>query len=322
MTSRQNEKNSEVKKAEIRRDYIQDKYVIIAPKRIKRPHDALAGAAGVFAKGISRSCVFCQESIEKEKILYVWPARRKWKIVVVQNLFPAISIRNPKAYGVQEVVIETRDPTTQLEDMPVSHIAEVIHTYALRTKIISENPKIQYILIFKNSGGPAGATIRHSHSQIFATDFVPPHLLDKSLRVNEYRVRRGRCVYCDTIKRERRGPRHVFEDKNVISFTPYASMHNYEVWILPKRHIDNVTELNASERRSLAGVLKSLLKKISLLGLPYNYYFHQVISDKDQHLYMKITPRGSVWAGVEIGSGVIINPVPPEDAAAYYREPM
>lgn len=71
---------------------------------------------------------------------------------------------------------------------------------------------------------------------------------------------------------------------------------------------------------SFAKFLKKILKKIDLLGLPYNYYFHQVINDEDQHLYMKITPRGSVWAGVEIGSGLIINPVSPEEAAKFYRK--
>ena len=112
----------------------------------------------------------------------------------------------------------------------------------------------------------------------------------------------------------------VVEDKHVIAFTPYASIHNYEIWIMPKRHLDNMTVLNNTERISFAKILKKILLKVEELGLPYNYYFHQVINDEDQHLYMKITPRGSVWAGVEIGSGVIINSVSPEDAAEFYRE--
>jgi UDPglucose--hexose-1-phosphate uridylyltransferase len=66
--------------------------------------------------------------------------------------------------------------------------------------------------------------------------------------------------------------------------------------------------------------MKRLLGGIVKLKLPYNYYFHQLVHDEDQHLYMKITPRGSVWAGLEIGSGLIINPVPPEEAAEYYRQ--
>jgi len=97
-------------------------------------------------------------------------------------------------------------------------------------------------------------------------------------------------------------------------------MHNYEIWLMPKRHIDNITLLTPAERLSFAKILKKILVKINQLGLPYNYYFHQVINDEDQHLYMKITPRGSIWAGVEIGSGLIINPISPEVAAKFYRQ--
>ena len=109
-------------------------------------------------------------------------------------------------------------------------------------------------------------------------------------------------------------------EDQVIAFTPYASIHNYELWILPKRHLDNITALSAKERARWAKVMERALKAIGELGLSYNYYFHQVIYDRDQHFYMKITPRRGVWAGVEIGSGIIINPTPPEDAAAFYRK--
>ena len=176
------------------------------------------------------------------------------------------------------------------------------------------------MLIFKNDGGKAGASIEHAHSQIFATSFLPPHLMDKSQKVQKYKLQHGACIYCETINKERKGPRLVWEDKNVIAFTPYASIHNYEVWIMPKRHLDNITLLKDAERESFAKVLKKILLKIDGLKLPYNYYFHQVVNDEDQHLYMKVTPRKAVWAGVEIGSGIFINTVTPEKAAAYYRE--
>src|SRR3990172_4434141 len=301
-------------KSEIRKDYIQEKYVIIAPKRGLRSRD-LAKEAG-HEKPSNITCVFCPANIDASPALRVLGSRRKnWLIKVVKNKFPAVSTNNPRAYGLQEVVIETPDHRRELEDLPISRIAALLKIYAERTIEISKNKRIQYILIFKNDGGRAGASLHHAHSQIFATEFLPPHLFDKSIKMLEYKLKHGRCVYCDVINKEQRGPRLVWEDKNVVAFTPYASMHNYEVWILPKRHLDNITELNDAERKSWAIILKRLLKKISALNLPYNYYFHEVIFDTNQHLYMKITPRGSVWAGVEIGSGIIINPIAPEDAA-------
>lgn len=307
-------------KSEIRKDYIQEKYVIISPRRGKRP-----GAQFIehptHGTVSTKKCVFCPSNLDKEKFLLQVgdSAKGKWQIKVVPNKFPAVSTDNNKAYGVQELVVETPEHEVPLEDLSNDQIAKVLEVYAARTRVISENRRIQYLLIFKNLGGRAGATVRHSHSQIFATEFVPPQLFDKSQRVQAYKLRTGRCVYCDVIGKERKSPRRISDDGLTVAFAPYASMHNYEVWILPARHLDNITDLTDEERLSFARTLKRILQKLKKLGLPYNYYFHQVVRDEDQHLYMKITPRGSVWAGVEIGSGVIINPVPPEDAARFYR---
>ncbi|MFA6410044.1 MAG: galactose-1-phosphate uridylyltransferase [Candidatus Buchananbacteria bacterium] len=312
-----------MQKPEIRKDYIQEKYVIIAPRRNKRPHDTERPER--LGKAKKEECVFCPERIDKlsKVLMTVKETKEKkepWAIKVINNKFPSVSTNNPKAYGQQEVIVETPDHVKEIEDLSVKRIAEIFRVYAERTRKISKDEKIDYILIFKNNGGAAGASLQHAHSQIFATSFLPPHLKDKALRVQSYNLTHGRCVYCDVIKKERKGPRLVFEDKNAIAFCPWAPMHNYEIWLMPKRHIDNITDLNPAERLSLAKFLQKILKKINQLNLPYNYYFHQVIHDNDQHLYLKITPRGSIWAGVEIGSGLIINPVSPEDAAKFYRQ--
>jgi UDPglucose--hexose-1-phosphate uridylyltransferase len=305
-------------KSEFRKDYIQEKYVIIAPRRIRRPNDVRVPVDQT-TKQFDDACQFCPGHLKGDKLLYHLGPAKNWRIATKANKYPVVTLNNPKAYGQQEVVIETPDHLRELEDLPAEHLAELLTTYAERTKAITKNKKIEYILIFKNNGGTAGASLQHSHSQIFATNFLPPHLADKSQRQQAYKLQKGTCVYCDVIKKEKKGPRFVWQDKNIIAFTPYASMFNYEIWIMPKRHIDNITLLTAEEKLSWAKILKHSLKKISLLNLPYNYYFHQVIHDEDQHLYMKIVPRGSVWAGVEIGSGLIINPIAPEEAAKFYR---
>ncbi len=312
-----------MQKSEIRRDYIQEKYVIIAPKRGNRPHDVEKPPLGQTLK--DKGCVFCPKKVDQSgKILTTINSTKErgepWAIKVLANKFPSVSTNNPRAYGRQEVIIETPNHLAEIEDLSVSRIAEILKIYADRTKAISRDKKIEYILIFKNDGGAAGASLRHSHSQIFATEFMPPHIKDKSQRVAAYKIEKNSCVYCDVIKKERKRSRRVFEDKNMIAFCPWAPMHNYEIWLMPKRHLHNITMLTSAERLSFAKFLKKVLKKIDQLGLPYNYYFHQVVHDQDQHLYMKITPRGSVWAGVEIGSGLIINPISPEDAAKFYRQ--
>jgi len=308
-----------MRKSEVRKDYIQDKYVIIAPRRNKRPHDSSQNVPQHPEHTVTNS-VFSRTSLKDKKSLLTIGPEKNWYLKVIPNKFPAVSLNNPKAYGRQEVVIETADPNIHMDQMSQVQIERILESYALRTKDISKNKKIEYILIFKNNGGTAGATLHHSHSQIFATDFIPPHLFDKSQKQQAYKLKTGRCVYCDVIKKESRGPRLVYRDKHVIAFTPYASMYNYEIWIMPILHHDNITDLKTVEIASWARILKHILQRIDKLHLPYNYYFHQVINDNDQHLYMKIAPRGSVWAGVEIGSGLVINPIDPDEAAKHYRQ--
>lgn len=309
-------------KSEVRKDYIQDKYVIIAPRRLARPHgrDVNFDSVQLNQSVKKEDCVFCPPRLKLTGALLVIGGKKNWQIVVLKNKYPAVSLDNPKAYGTQEVVVETPDHNLQLEDLPLKQIDQILEVYAIRTKSLMANSKLEYILIFKNNGGRAGASLQHAHSQIFATGFIPPHLLDKSQRVQAYKLKTGRCVYCDVIKEESKGPRKVYEDDHVIAFTPYASLYNYEIWLMPKRHLDNVTNLSPQERASTALVLQRIVKKVVRdLHLSYNYYFHQVVHDEDQHLYIKITPRGSAWAGVEIGSGVVVNPVSPEEAAKFYR---
>lgn len=307
-----------MRQSEIRKDPIVDRYVIIAPRRGKRPVETREDEAAMTV--VPASCVFCPANVDRQRSLFrVGPARGRWLVKVVANKFPAVSLDNPRAYGAQEVIIETPHHSKQLDDLPVAHVVHVLDTYAQRTRVVTKLPKISYVLIFKNSGGSAGASIQHSHSQLFATNFVPPQLARRSEYALAYRLRTGRCAYCDMIRAEEKSPRKIFANKHISVFAPFASANNYEVWILPRRHLDNITQLSPVERTALAVQLKRVLHKISDLHLSYNYYFHQVIGDEDQHLYLKIRPRGTVWAGVEIGSGVIINPMPPEDAAAYFR---
>ncbi|MFH1111789.1 MAG: DUF4931 domain-containing protein [Patescibacteria group bacterium] len=308
-------------KSEIRKDYIQDKYVIIAPYRSQRPHyyDPINYDLSSYGqKATEQDCVFCTLNVRKAKLLV--GSKSNWQIAVVPNKYPAVALNNPKAYGQQEVVVETPNHNLHIEDFSPKHLVKILQTYVARTRSIMKNSKIEYILIFKNNGGRAGASILHSHSQIFATSFLPPHLADKSQATQAYKLKTGCCVYCDVINKEIKGPRCVYVDTYTIAFAPYASMYNYELWIMPRRHLDNITNLTSLEQKSFAIMLQQAVTKIShALHLPYNYYFHQVVHDEDQHLYLKITPRGTPWAGVEIGSGLIINPIAPEQAAKFYR---
>lgn len=304
-------------KSEIREDYIHDRFVIVAPKRTQRPHDIIEHKE-IPVK--SKDCPFCQEvKYPSQRALYQTGPEKSWEIKVIKNIFPIVSNDNPKAYGYHEIVIETPHHNKELAEFGEGHIVRLLGAYAHRIKVLTKDKKIVYILIFKNHGGKAGASLVHAHSQIFATSFIPPHIIDKLTRAENYRIKYGACYYCQLIKKEMKSPRRIYHDRYIAAFTPYASTYNYEAWIFPKRHVDNLTQLHYEELKSLAKVAKKIITKINKLGLPYNYYLHHAVTDKNEHFYLRICPRKDVWAGIELSSRLIVNTVPPEESAKFYR---
>lgn len=302
-------------KSEIRKDYFLDKYVLISPGRGKRPLDLKEKTVIKEQAG----CVFCTEKIVKNKIIASVGEKENWQIAAVHNIFPAVTLDNPKAYGSQEVIIETPHHDLELGELSVGQIEKLLKFYAARTAVLSKIKSIDYVLIFKNSGAKAGASRIHSHSQIFATKILPPDILKELTEAKSYQSENGSCPYCDIIKKEERSSRRIYKDKQVVAFAPYASEQHFEAWIYTRRHLDNITRLTEAEFSSFAKALKQILHKLHGLGLDYNFFMHQVVSDTGQHFYLKIQPRDNIWGGVELGSGLIINSVSPEEAAKFYR---
>ena len=140
-----------MKKSEIRKDYIQDKYVIIAPMRNKRPHDI----ERQHIKKITREvCSFCPKNIDHQNTILTIGTEKDWQIKVIANKYPAVTLDNPKAYGTQEVVVETPEHVPEMEDLSVDHIATILEVYAMRTKVISENKKNE---VGRNDPCPCGS---------------------------------------------------------------------------------------------------------------------------------------------------------------------
>ncbi len=303
--------------SEIREDYVHDRQVIIAPGRARRPHDINREQTKSVAQ---KADTFSPANLKNVHAIMTVGGQKNWRIKVLRNIYPVVSADNPKAYGYQEVVVETPRYGVELSTLPVSHLTELLRVYGRRIKVLQRDQKIRYILIFKNNGGVAGASINHAHSQIFASQYVPPHIITRRERAEGYRIEHNRDYYSDLLLREENGPRWIASGKYVCALTPYASLYNYEAWIMPWRRVDNVSLLNDGELKEMAHYLKTILTRVGQEGLPYNYYLHQVVGDKREHMYLRIAPRRDVWAGVELGSRLVVNTVTPEEAAVFYRQ--
>lgn len=304
--------------SEIRKDYFLNKYVIITPVRAKRPRQVKA----VHFLGKGKNCPFCPDKVEKNLIIkkYSFLQKQPWSIMVLRNKYPVVSLNNPQSYGQHEVIVETPNHHQELSQLSLKKIENLLNVYQDRTRELSKVPKINYILIFKNEGGKSGASLSHAHSQIFSSQILPPNLAEEFKYMRQYQKKHGACPYCDIIKKEEKGPRRIYADKEIVAIAPYASAYHYESWIFPRRHLDNITDLNQNETNILAKVLKKILRKIYNLNLSYNFFLHQVISETNQHFYLKIQPREAVWGGVELGSGLVVNSLAPEKAAAFLRK--
>jgi UDPglucose--hexose-1-phosphate uridylyltransferase len=302
-------------RSQIRRSYLGDKVVIITPGRQLRPRDIVSKMK---SGKPDKECPFCPELLKRDNTIVDRLGRSGHQVISLKNLFPALTPDNPEAYGFQEVIVDVPDHGRDLADFSESEIINLLNMYARRSQALAKLPKINYILCFKNQGAAAGASLAHAHSQVFASAITPPDLKKEARLAGAYCQKSHSCVYCDILKKEARSERLIFSDRYIVAFAPFASEYHYEAWIFPRRHIDNITLASANELQSLARALKLIAGKLKVLDLPFNYFLHNVISNNNQHLYIKIQPRDNIRAGVELGSGFIINSVPPETAAEFY----
>ena len=332
---------------EIRRDYVIDsEWVVISPERNMRPSDFKVNPAQ--SSGTSK-CPFCpgHESMTPPEILaYREDGERDgegWWIRVIPNKYPALRIegdldyresgiiRSMNGVGAHEVIIETPEHDVKPYELPDRQMHEIIRAYIDRYIDLTKDKRFKYILIFKNYGKDAGASLSHPHSQLIATPMIPPNIAEELEGAKKYYIRsNGKCIYDEIIRKEKEiGERVVLESDNYIVICPYASRFPFEMWLLPKFHEARFEKIALNDEFvwELGRVLKETLRKLfaTIPDVPFNYYIHtSPINTKNEyryyHWHMEIMPRLSKPAGFEWGTGFYINPMPPERAAEILRE--
>ena len=325
--------------SELRKDPTIGRWVIIASERGKRPTDFLTVVEekkdnfSPFAAG--------NESMTPPEIVAIRPTNTPkdtpgWTLRVVPNKYPALRVEgelNPRGEGIydvmngigaHEVIIETPDPDKSLVDLDISAIHNVIRTYKGRILDLKKDLRLKYILIFKNHGHLAGATVRHSHSQLIATPVVPKRVVEEIRGARAYYDLKERCIFCDIIRQEmKENIRIAYEEEHFIAIEPFAARVPFETWILPKKHASHFETLDDNGMRHLALMLKAVLKKLNgaLQSPPFNYVIHTTPLREEAlpyyHWHIEIMPKLTNVAGFEWGSGFYINPTSPEDAAEF-----
>jgi len=327
---------------ELRKDPITGRWVIIATDRAKRPSDFIRQPVPVATTG---NCPFDSGNESKtppEILAYRTFGGRDqpgWRVRVVANKFPVLGIEGDlnrqgegmydkmNGIGAHEIIIETPDHGASLSDMSDRQIEEVLWAFRDRINDLKKDRRFRYILVFKNRGEAAGASLEHPHSQLIALPVVPKRVLEEVDACKQFYDLKERCIFCDIIRYESSvGVRLVTETDRFIALEPYAPRFPFETWILPKSHASHIEDADAATLQGFASVLRSIMRKIdkTLERPAFNFVVHtapvQEAPLPHYHWHLEIIPKLTKVAGFEWGTGFYINPTPPEESARFLRE--
>jgi UDPglucose--hexose-1-phosphate uridylyltransferase len=327
---------------ELRKDPVTGRWVIISTERRKRPTDFRLERSSVLG---SEYCPFCEgrEDMTPPEVLAFRnhggaPNSPGWDLRVVPNKFPALQVEGNldregeglfdrmNGIGAHEVIIETPDHAKTLATMSEPEIERVLWAYRERIVDLKRDIRFRYILIFKNHGAPAGATLEHSHSQLIALPIVPDFVREELEGAKRHYAAKERCVFCDIIRQETTaGRRVIHENADIVALAPYAPRFPFETWLLPRTHGARFEDAPRQAYESLARMLKAVLQRMNrTLEMPsYNLIIHSAPFSEPAtdyyHWHVELIPKLTRTAGFEWGTGFYINPTSPEEAAQVLR---
>jgi UDPglucose--hexose-1-phosphate uridylyltransferase len=334
---------------ELRQDPVTREWVIIATERAKRPSEFQGQGSTTRAVCLLSqrdTCPFCEGNEDKtpaEITAYrkpgTAPNTRGWWVRVVPNRFPALKIegrierreadgffRMMDGVGAHEVVIETPEHCDTIGAIEDRQAEEILQMCLDRFLDLKKDPRMENVTCFRNRGNLAGASLLHPHSQLIATPMVPNLLRRRLEMAFRYYDDHGKCVYCEALQKELAdGRRVVFTNNEYVAFEPFASRVPFETWIVPRDHRSAFEGISRDQcktlGRTLNGVLGIMFRKLN--DPDYNYVIRTEPLREDHSSYfhwsLHILPRLTTSAGFEMGSGMFINPMPPEAAAEFLR---
>ncbi|MBI1345813.1 galactose-1-phosphate uridylyltransferase [bacterium] len=329
--------------SELRRDPWVDRWVIMAPERADRPQPKSitaewpdASADDPFAEGREAETPGELLALRTSGTL---PDQPGWRVRVVPNKYPAVraeqsgtpategQYQSMPGIGAHEVIIECPQFETCLSRLSLSHVQEVVWTYRERLRFHRQQAKLAHILIFKNKGRAAGATLAHTHSQLMGTPWVPSLVQQEVATSIQYWHQHQRQLWTDLLQQELAvGQRVVTVGEHFVVLCPYASRFPFETRIIPRTTESCFTRASETEIQELAELLRSTLAVMTRLHptLAYNLILHTIpLSEQETagfRWHLEILPRIGQTAGFEWGGGCYINTVAPETAATCLQD--
>ncbi|GMR19611.1 MAG: galactose-1-phosphate uridylyltransferase [Gammaproteobacteria bacterium] len=335
--------------------------VLVATARGMRPKKAEEPAPRDTRQHVE-TCPFCRgnESMTPPEIA-AYPADDDWQIRIVENLYPVLGDdrQNPNfsfglqqtidGYGRHEVIIDNAGHGVAIHEMEQAHLAMLFNAYRERMiQLYASDERLRYVLVFKNFGPAAGASIPHTHSQIIATPVIPENVQAEVMNSRSYFQKHNHCIFCSLIdealtfeatiydresgeiRRKIDVGQYIIErTEKFIAIKPFASRYEWEVHILPLHHGADFLHTAKEDMDDLALIMRRTMARLDAVlgGAQYNYFLHSLPHASDckeceasYHWHLEICPRTSIPTGFELGSGLFVNTLSPEDAAQQLRQ--
>jgi UDPglucose--hexose-1-phosphate uridylyltransferase len=324
---------------ELRLNMISREWVIIAREKSKKPEEFIGAREKKRHPEFVETCPFCRGNEAKTPDeRFRIPDGSTWKVRVVLNKFSVLSKDGDRSrtrtgikqsingVGTHEVIIESTAHNLTTATMTVEQIQYVIQTYKNRFLEAYRDPRIEHVVIFKNSGAVSGTAIDHPLSQLVGIPITPHQVRTRIEAAMRFFDDTGECLQCRTIGDELSdGSRVLMDTDHFVSFVPYAAVSPFHIWVFPKRHSGAFSDISADEALDLARHMKTVLAKVhyGLANPDFNYIIKSGkpshAASEYMHWYLTIIPRIAMTSGFELGSGIFINPLVPEISADFLR---
>ena len=242
-----------------------------------------------------------------------------------------------RSLGAHEVIVEGTDHDAILSNVSDDHVVSLLRCWAMRISDLKNDVRFRYITVFRNRGTLAGQQIRHPHSELTATTFIPRRIVYELRAAQEYYKMKERCVLCDIAQQEeQQGVRVVDLTSRYLAVCPFASRVPYEIWILPRYHHPNFETdvLRHPDQGELAGILKRTLARLDQVTQDYHLVLHTSPNtnsrtelgsywstlDHDYHWHIEILPIAEKTSKSYSIKEVYYCSLTPEESAAHLRD--
>ncbi len=284
------------------RDYLLGTPVIISPERAKRPHQYSYEEPPPSPEEL-KNCPFCpgNEHLTPSEHLRITNTSGRWQVRIFPNKF--------KIWKIHDVIVDTPEHLKDWDEVDLRPLFEAIKRRI--GQIYKEHPEVKWISLFRNYGKLAGASIRHSHLQLIALDFVP----ERIQRLVE-KLSGEKCAICRGEWKEG----VLIKESMFFRLLFVQGAQPYELELHLKAHKPSPEFLEKEEVEEALLFLKAVVKAFKKFFSSYNVLFFLAPRDRDFHFFVRIFPRVTFYAGFEFESGIVVNPLDPGKAFEFLGE--